>query len=61
MAQHQVAWDVPEECILGRKPQMFQDEAYELTWQAAAESMKALDRSTGRSLERQVVSRGLSR
>ena len=61
MAQHQVAWDVPEEYLLGRKPQMFHDDAYELTWQAAAKSMSPLDRSIGRPLEREVPSRGLSR
>lgn len=61
MAQHQAAWDVPEKHILGRKPQMFRDEAYELTWHAAAKSMSALDRSVGRPLQIEPPSRGLSR
>lgn len=61
MAQHQAAWDVREEHMLGRKPQVFRDDAYELTWHAAAKSMSALDRSVGRRLEREVPSRGLSR
>ena len=61
MAQHQTAWDVPEKHILGRRPQTFRDDAYELTWHAAAESMSALDRSVGRPLQIEPPSRGLSR
>jgi hypothetical protein len=61
MAQHHAAWDIPEDHLLGRRPQMFHDDAYELTWQAAAKSMSALDRSVGRQLAIEPPSRGLSR
>ena len=61
MAQHQAAWDIPEDHLLGRKPQMFHDDAYELTRQEVAKSMSTLDRSVGRPLEREVPGRGLSR
>ena len=61
MAQHQAAWDVPEHHILGRRPEMFNDHAYEITWRLAAEAMSTLDRSMGRPLEREVLGRGLSR
>jgi len=61
MAQHQTAWGVAEHYILGREPQMFNDHAYEITWRPAAEAVSTLDRSVGRALEREVLSRGLSR
>ena len=40
---------------------MFNDHAYEITWRPAAEAIPTLDRSTGRLLQIEPPSRGLSR
>ena len=61
MLQHQAAWDLDVTDLLGRKPQIFNDDAYALTWRAASESLNELDRTMGRPLQREVPGRGLSR